>query len=235
MIFDTPLQTATLIKRYKRFLADVVLEDATETTIYCANTGAMTGCGSAGDTIFYSTSSNKKRKYQYTWEFTLTQKKHLICVNTAKANALVAQAIEQQNIPELLGYQSCKAEVKYGEENSRIDFLLSSPNKADCYVEVKSCTLLDEREQAGDGYFPDAVTTRGQKHLRELIEMKQQGFRSVLLFAILHSGIQRVNAAHFIDKKYTDLFEEAKTAGVEVILYKPDLSIYTVGLNLFEK
>ena len=231
MIFETPLKTATLVKRYKRFLADVILEDGTETTLYCANTGAMTGCGSEGDKILYSTSNNTKRKYQYTWELTITQDNHLICVNTAKANALVAQAIEQQQIPELLHYQDCKAEVKYGEENSRIDFLLSDENKIDCYVEVKSCTLLDEREQLGNGYFPDAVSTRGQKHLRELIAMKQQGFRSVLLFAILHSGIQRVNAAYFIDKKYTDLFEQAKTVGVEVIFYKPDLSVYMKDLN----
>lgn len=224
MIFETPLKKATLIKRYKRFLADVVLEDGSETTIYCGNTGAMTGCAEVGDNVLYSISSNKKRKYQYTWEFTVTQQGHWICVNTAKANALVAQAIAQQKIPELLGYTNCRAEVKYGEENSRIDFLLTDDNKDDCYVEVKSCTLLDQRKQAGDGYFPDAVTTRGQKHLRELIEMKQQGYRSVLLFAVLHSGIKRVQAADFIDKKYAILFEQAKKSGVEVVCYFPDLS-----------
>lgn len=226
MIFQTPFQKAILIKRYKRFLADVILEDGTETTIYCANTGAMTGCATPGDTILYSISENKKRKYQHTWEFTLTQANHWICVNTAKANALVASAIEQHQIQELMGYANCKAEVKYGEENSRIDFLLTDKDKPDCYVEVKSCTLLDEREQAGDGYFPDAVTTRGQKHLRELIEMKQQGFRSVLLFAVLHSGIKRVQAADFIDKKYALLLEQAKEAGVEVICYFPNLDDY---------
>ena len=227
MSFNTPLEKATLIKRYKRFLADVILEDGRETTIYCANTGAMTGCATPGDTIFYSTSTNKKRKYQYTWEFTLTQANHLICVNTAKANTLVAEAIEHKKLPELTNYTSCKAEVKYGEENSRIDFLLSDDKRPDCYVEVKSCTLLDERDQLGDGYFPDAVTTRGQKHLRELIEMKQQGFRSVLLFAVLHSGIKRVQAADFIDKKYALLFEQAKEAGVEIVCYFPDLGIVT--------
>jgi len=226
MLFNKPLQKATLIKRYKRFLADVILEDGSETTLYCANTGAMTGCGTQGDTIFYSVSDNKKRKYQYTWEFTLTQENHLICVNTAKANALVANAIKTNQITQLNGYQTCKAEVKYGEENSRIDFLLRDDKKEDCYVEVKSCTLLDEREQQGNGYFPDAVTTRGQKHLRELIEMKQQGYRSVLLFAVLHTGIKRVQAADFIDKKYALLFEQAKAEGVEVICYYPNLYEY---------
>jgi len=226
MIFDMPLQKATLLKRYKRFLADVILQDGSETTIYCANTGAMTGCAEPGDTVLYSTSQNKKRKYQYTWEFTLTQQGHWICVNTAKANTLIAEAIAQQKIPKLLGYEKCQAEVKYGEENSRIDFLLTSPDKVNCFVEVKSCTLLDERQQVGNGYFPDAVTTRGQKHLRELIEMKQQGHRSVLLFAVLHSGIKRVQPADFIDKKYALLFQQAKQAGVEVICYFPDLSEY---------
>ena len=226
MIFQTPFKKATLIKRYKRFLADVILEDGSETTIYCANTGAMTGCGEAGDSIFYSVSDNTKRKYQYTWEFTLTKANHLICVNTAKGNNLVAQAIKQNEIPELTGYQTSQAEVKYGSENSRIDFLLKDENKADCYVEVKSCTLLDERVNVGDGYFPDAVTTRGQKHLRELIEMKQQGHRSVLLFAVLHSGIKSVQAADFIDKKYAVLFEQAKSEGVEIICYYPDLREY---------
>ena len=226
MIFQTPFKKATLIKRYKRFLADVILEDGSQTTIYCANTGAMTGCGEAGDSIFYSVSDNAKRKYQYTWEFTLTKANHLICVNTAKANNLVAQAIKQNEIPELTGYQTSQAEVKYGSENSRIDFLLKDENKADCYVEVKSCTLLDERVNVGDGYFPDAVTTRGQKHLRELIEMKQQGHRSVLLFAVLHSGIKSVQAADFIDKKYAVLFEQAKSEGVEIICYYPDLREY---------
>lgn len=223
-LFESELNKATLIKRYKRFLADVTLADGKETTIYCANTGAMTGCAEPGDTVLYSISENKKRKYQFTWEFTITQQGHHICVNTGKANKMVELAIANNEIPELTGYKQCQAEVKYGNENSRIDFLLSDANKADCYIEVKSCTLLDERYQAGDGFFPDAVTTRGQKHLRELIEMKQQGYRSVLLFAVLHSGIKRVQAADFIDKKYAELFELAKQAGVEVITYHPDLT-----------
>lgn len=231
MIFKTPFKKAVLIKRYKRFLADVVLEDGTETTIYCANTGAMTGCAETGDTVLYSTSDNKKRKYQYTWEFTITQEDHLICVNTAKANALVAQAIAQQEIPALLGYENCKAEVKYGEENSRIDFLLTDQHKADCYIEVKSCTLLDERDGLSNGYFPDAITTRGQKHLRELIEMKRQGHRSVLLFAVLHSGIKSVQPANFIDEKYTELFKQAKNAGVEILCYFPNLNDYLIAVK----
>lgn len=228
MIFNTPFKKATLIKRYKRFLADVILEDGSECTIYCPNTGAMIGCATEGDTVFYSVSDNPKRKYQYTWEFTLTQENYLICINTVKANALIAQALEQQLIPELVGYQTIKAEVKYGSENSRIDFLLTAPDKQNCYVEVKSCIFLEQRKQIGDGYFPNTVTLRGQKHLRELIEMKQQGYRSVLVFAVLHSAIKRVQAADFVDPKYALLFDQAKQAGVEVVYYFPDLKKYVI-------
>ena len=222
------LQKATLIKRYKRFLADVILPDGTTTTIYVSNTGAMTGCAEAGDTIWYSTSTDPKRKYSFSWELTQTQNNHLICVNTARSNQLAAEAINDGTIKELYGYSSVKREVKYGEENSRIDFLLSGENIADCYVEVKSCTLL-ENEQ---GFFPDTITTRGQKHLRELIQMKKQGYRSVLLFTVLHSGITSVMPAQHIDLKYAQLFELAKAQGVEIIAYSANISIGSIKLSM---
>ena len=213
------LQKAVLIKRYKRFLADVLLENGDITTIYCPNTGAMTNCATAGDTIYYSESTNLKRKYRFTWELTLTKAGHWICINSVYANKIVGDALQAREIEALMGYQSIKAEVKYGEENSRIDFLLTDDNKADCYIEVKSCTLLDETFSSGQGFFPDAVSVRGQKHLRELIAMKALGFRAVLVFAVLHSGIRSVKAAQHIDKKYALLFEEALEKGVEVIYY----------------
>jgi sugar fermentation stimulation protein A len=217
------LQKAILIKRYKRFLADVYLANGDEITIYCPNTGAMTNCAEVGDQVWYSTSDNPKRKYQHTWELTFSKAGHWICVNTARANQLVAQVLKDNMITELSGYQQIKAEVKYGNENSRIDFLLTDEHKADCYVEVKSCTLLQEEFGLGQGFFPDAVTTRGQKHLRELIEMKQLGHRSVLLFAVLHTGIKSVLAAKHIDVKYAELFEKAQNAGVEVLCFYPEL------------
>lgn len=225
------LQKATLIRRYKRFLADIELHNGDVLTIYCPNTGAMTGCAEPGDQVWYSTSNNLKRKYKYTWELTFSKGGHWICVNTARANQLVKEALNKGEIKALSGYSSIKAEVKYGAENSRIDFLLSKENKADCYVEVKSCTLLEEPIAEGKGFFPDTVTIRGQKHLRELIEMKEQGFRSVLLFAVLHSGIQSVQAAGHIDLKYGQLFEQAKKAGVEVCCYYPELSLPVVNAN----
>lgn len=220
MRFPTPLQSATLIKRYKRFLADVTTPDGEILTLHCANTGAMTGCAEPGDTVWYSTSSNPKRKYAHSWELTETQAGNLICVNTLQANALVKEAIEQNRIPELGGYSSLRGEVRYGTENSRIDFLLENEGRPDCYVEVKSVTLLHQAR----GYFPDAVTVRGQKHLRELQSMVEQGHRAVLLFAVLHSGINQVSAARHIDPAYANLFEQVQKHGVEVVCYKAKLS-----------
>ncbi len=216
------LQKATLIKRYKRFLADITLEDGTVTTAHVANTGAMTGCAQPEDTVWYSTSDNPKRKYPLSWELTQTQSEHFICVNTIKANQLAEEAINNGVIKELIDYKNLKREVKYGDENSRIDIFLSQhkTNTPDAYVEVKSVTLLDNNQ----GYFPDAVTTRGQKHLRELISIAKSGKRAVLFFAVLHSGINSVNVAKHIDPKYAELLEEAISSGVEVLVYKASIS-----------
>ncbi|WIG81605.1 DNA/RNA nuclease SfsA [Photobacterium damselae] len=228
MKFAKPLQPATLIKRYKRFLADVSLPDGREITIHCANTGAMTGCAEPGSTVWYSTSDNPKRKYPNSWELTYTQQGNWICVNTAQANRLVEEAINNQIIPELAGYSTLRTEVKYGSENSRIDILLQDEAKADCYIEVKSVTLLAEH---GQGLFPDAVTTRGQKHLRELMEMAQQGHRAVLFFAILHSGIENVAIAHHIDPNYYHLLKQAEQAGVEIICYQASIATDEMAID----
>lgn len=150
MKFDPPLQSATLIKRYKRFLTDIELPDGEIRTIHCANTGAMTGCAEPGNTVWFSTSENKKRKYPNSWELAETANGHWICVNTAQANRLVVEAINADAISELQGYSSLRTEVKYGSENSRIDILLEDKNKPVCYIEVKSVTLLDN----GQGFSP---------------------------------------------------------------------------------
>jgi len=214
------LQPSTLIKRYKRFLADVSVKDVhnitKELTIHCANTGAMTGCAQPGDTVWYSTSDNAKRKYPNSWELTLTQAQHWICVNTIRANQLTEEALVQGKIAELCQHSALKREVKYGEENSKIDFHLFDKNGQETFIEVKSVTLLANNQ----GYFPDAVTQRGQKHLRELMAMTAQGHRAVLLFAVLHSGINDVKPAKHIDQKYAELLREASQQGVEIIAYK---------------
>ncbi|PTP15918.1 DNA/RNA nuclease SfsA [Vibrio sp. 10N.286.51.C3] len=233
MHFNPPLEPATLIKRYKRFLTDIKLPDGSERTIHCANTGAMTGCATPGNTVWYSTSDNAKRKYPNSWEISETDKGHRICVNTARANQLAVEAIENNTIVELLGYNALRTEVKYGSENSRIDILLEDNEKPPCYIEVKSVTLLDEQETStkGQGFFPDAVTTRGQKHLRELTEMVESGNRAILLFTVLHSGIEKVSAAHHIDAKYSLLLKQAQDAGVEVLCYKAELSNTQIQLK----
>ncbi|CAH6781588.1 putative DNA-binding transcriptional regulator of maltose metabolism [Vibrio chagasii] len=239
MQFNPPLESATLIKRYKRFLTDIKLPDGSERTIHCANTGAMTGCATPGNTVWYSTSDNAKRKYPNSWEISETDKGHRICVNTARANQLAVEAIENKTIVELLGYNALRTEVKYGSENSRIDILLEDNEKPPCYIEVKSVTLLDEQQKPtkqetsteGQGFFPDAVTTRGQKHLRELTEMVESGNRAVLLFTVLHSGIEKVSAAHHIDAKYSLLLKQAQDAGVEVLCYKAELSSTQIQLK----
>ncbi|MGO2075588.1 MAG: DNA/RNA nuclease SfsA [Pseudoalteromonas sp.] len=231
MRFQQKLQKATLLKRYKRFLADLQLADNIEFTAHCANTGKMTGCAEPGFNAFYSTSDNIKRKYPHSLELTENQFGQLICVNTAIANKVVEEALNNKLIKELTDYSNLQAEVKYGQENSRIDFLLSDDNRPNCYVEVKSVTLLSQNTpQSGQGYFPDAQTLRGQKHIRELIEMVEQGHRAVLLFAVLHEGINQVSAAKHIDEKYALLLNEALNKGVEVIAYKAKISTKEVTL-----
>lgn len=220
MQFTPPLQSATLIKRYKRFLADVVTPSGEVFTLHCPNTGAMTGCATPGDTVWYSTSENTKRKYPHTWELTQTQNGAFICVNTLRANTLAKEAINAESIPELTGYNTLKSEVKYGEEGSRIDILLQADDRPRCYIEVKSVTLAENEF----GYFPDAVTARGQKHLRELMGVVANGERAVLLFAILHSAIEYFSPAHHIDAKYAKLLNEAHNKGVEILAYKAELS-----------
>lgn len=182
-MFFPSLSYGILLRRYNRFLADITLPNGKQTTIHCPNTGAMTGCANAGDIVWFSTSDNPKRKYAHTWELTQTQAGNFICVNTQRANQLVQEALENQWIHELYHYTEVLPEQKYGTENSRIDFLLKSNGLPDCFVEVKSTTLLTEK---GVGMFPDAKTERGQKHLRELTMVAQQGSKSVifLLFCI---------------------------------------------------
>ena len=213
MQFEQPLIAGRLIKRYKRFLADVVLDTGEEVTAHCPNTGAMTHCQGEGWRVWLSKSTNPKRKLAYTWELTVNTDGHFIGVNTQRANALVDEALENKKLSTLEGYTNRRREVKYGSENSKIDFLLTADGLVDCYLEVKSVTLLD-----GDcGYFPDAKTVRGQKHLRELIQMIDSGHRSVIVFCSQHTGIQRITPAQHIDPIYAELCKKAVKHGVEFI------------------
>lgn len=216
MNFIPPLKQAILIKRYKRFLADITLPDNAETTIHVANTGAMTGCADPHDKVWYSTSNNLKRKYPYSWEICEKPNGDFICVNTIRANQLIEEALNHHKILPLTNFSHLQREVNYGKENSKIDFYLEDENSTPTYIEVKSVTLW----QSEQGFFPDAVTTRGLKHLRELIEVKNQGNRAVLIFAVLHSAIASVKAAGHIDKAYAETLALAKAEGVEIYAYK---------------
>ena len=227
MEFVPPLKPARLIARYKRFLADVITPEGEALTMHCPNTGAMTGCATPGDTVWYSTSDSRTRKYPHTWEVTETQGGAFICVNTLRANALAKEAILNGKISELTGYSGLKSEVKYGAERSRIDLMLQAQGRPDCYIEVKSVTLAEQEQ----GYFPDAVTERGQKHLRELMSVVANGERAVLLFTVLHSAITRFSPARHIDAKYAQLLEEAHKKGVEVLAYKATLSAEVITLQ----
>ena len=221
MKFPEPLVAGRLIRRYKRFLADVRLTDGSEVTAHCPNTGSMLGCQPDDARVWLSRSDNPKRKLQYTWELVETSPGQLACVNTARPNAQARAAIEAGGVPELAGYGECRSEVRYGEEKSRIDLLLSGHERQpDAWVEVKNVTLA----QGGQGFFPDAVTLRGQKHLRELMAQVANGDRAVLFFVVNHTGIEEVRPADHIDARYGQLLREACEAGVEVLAYRAELA-----------
>ncbi len=205
-----------LIKRYKRFLADVELESGEMVTAHCANTGSMLNCCDPGSRVWLLDSDNPKRKLRYTWELVEVEGRHLACINTNRANHLVKEAILDCRVEELAGYDELFTERPYGVEKSRIDILLKKEGSADCYVEVKNLTLLTED---GVGVFPDAVTVRGRKHLRELIGVVEEGNRAVLLFNVAHTGIKRIAPAWDIDFKYSSTLQQAMELGVEVLAY----------------
>ncbi|MEH6444069.1 MAG: DNA/RNA nuclease SfsA [Oceanospirillaceae bacterium] len=228
MQYDKPLVAAVLIKRYKRFLADVRLINGEEITVHCANTGAMTGCAIPGSKVWLYKSDNLKRKYSYSWELVeLEESAGFICINTARPNQIIEQALIAGKIAPVKEYKEIKREVKYATA-SRVDFFLSGPKLADVYLEVKSVTL---HLQKGLGAFPDAVTVRGQKHLCDLLEMKKNGARSILVFCVLHSLIKEVTVADFIDAKYGQLLREVVEQGVEVYCYSVDMSVTKLSLN----
>ena len=220
MKISPAFEEAIFIKRYKRFFADIELRDGSELTIHCANTGSMKNCLSPGQPCWFSRSDNPKRKLPGTLEIITTTGGRLAGVNTVRPNKLVVEAIENGVISELEGYDTLRTEVRYGEEKSRIDILLEQ-GEAQCFIEVKSVTLEAQGKQAR---FPDAVTSRGAKHLRELMHVVEQGQRGVLVFCVQLSDIEEVCAAEDIDPLYSQTLVEAIAAGVEVLVYGCRLS-----------
>ena len=218
MNFSDPLLKGTLVHRYKRFLADIVLENGDKIIAHCANSGSMLGLKKPGSEVWVSPAHNRQRKLKYTWEL-IRVGESLVGINTAHPNKIVQEAIEGNRIPALLGYDCLKREVRYGK-NSRIDILLASPGKPLCYVEVKNVTL--KRKNLAE--FPDAITSRGTKHLGELSDQVRVGNRSVMFYLIQRDDCEGFTVADDIDPAYAQALDAAIEAGVEVLCYQCKLT-----------
>ena len=221
MRFSPELEQGRLLIRYKRFLADIETADGEKLTIHCPNTGSMFNCMAQGGRIWFSRSNDPKRKLPGTWEISETPQGRFACVNTGRANHLVEEALRAGVISELNGFTALKREVAYGQENSRVDFRLDYPS-GPAFVEVKSVTLgFDDSRIAA---FPDAVTQRGARHLRELASLAREGVRAVLLYCVNLTGIDAVRPAEEIDPAYAAALSEAVAAGVQVLAYGVQLT-----------
>ena len=222
MQFDPPLTPGTLQRRYKRFLADVTLDSGDTVVAHCPNTGAMTGCDGSGSRVWLSHSSNPRRKLAWTWELVEAgPERARACVNTARANTIMGELLNDAPPLGLAAYDRVRPEVRYGSEKSRIDWLLedSAGQHPPVWIEVKNVTLVE----AGIGYFPDAVTVRGQKHLRELQARVATGDRAMLLFCVSHSGAREVRPAEGVDPVYARLLREAVEQGVECRAWRMEM------------
>jgi sugar fermentation stimulation protein A len=230
MRFPTPLVPAILIKRYKRFLADVRLDNGETITAHVANPGAMTGLATPGARIWLSKSDNPNRKLAHSWELVevdLGSGLELVGVNTSHPNALAGAALAAGTIPALAGYATIRREVRYGK-NSRVDFLLEDHSRLRCFVEVKNVHLM---RQPGLAEFPDAVTTRGAKHLDELAAAVAGGARAVMLFVIQIGSANRFALARDVDARYGAAFDRARAAGVETIAWRCTLNRETIEVT----
>jgi sugar fermentation stimulation protein A len=212
MPWDAPLIPGRLVRRYKRFLADVELDGGTVVTAHCANTGSMAGCALPGSRVLLSRSTNPARKLAYTWELVEVDGTW-VGINTARANGVVAEALQSGRIPELAGFSALRREVPYGR-NSRIDLLLEGPD-GPTHVEVKNTTLAE----GGLARFPDAVTTRGAKHMDELAAVARGGGRAAVVFLVHRADARRFAPADAIDPAYGQALRRAARAGVMVLPY----------------
>jgi sugar fermentation stimulation protein A len=219
-----PLVAGTLVRRYKRFLADVKLEDGRTVTAHCPNTGSMRSCSEPGRRVYLSVHDNPKRKYPYTWEL-IQMPDALVGVNTLTPNRLVKRALARDVVAELAGFETIRSEVRFGD-NSRVDLLLTGPGNRRCFVEIKNCTLVVD----GTAMFPDAVTARGLKHLKELARQVDAQTRSVIFFFIQRMDAEEFRPAEAIDPAYGEGLRQAVGAGVEILAYDVDIDL--VGIRL---
>ncbi len=230
MRFPTPLLRGTLIQRYKRFLADVKLDDGRLLTAVCPNTGSMMGLTAPGSVVWLSESDVPTRKYRFTWEMVeadLGKGPVLVGINTGLPNKLVAEAISAARVKSLAGYPGFRREVKYGK-NSRIDLLLECATKGRCYVEVKNVHLS---RRHGLAEFPDSVTERGTKHLAEMADMVREGHRAVMVYLIQRGDARRFSFARDVDANYGKAFDAAMAAGVEAIALRCRMGIEEIVVD----
>jgi sugar fermentation stimulation protein A len=226
--FPSPLARGVLVSRYKRFFADVALDDGIEITAHCPNPGAMLGLNTPGLRAWVSRSEDPKRKLAHTLEL-VEADGGLVGVNTMHPNRLVAEALAADAIPELAGYATHRREVKYGA-NSRVDFLLEAPGRTPCWLEVKNCHL---RRSGTLAEFPDCVAARSLKHLKELTAMVEAGQRAVMLFVIQRTDCDAFEACHDLDPAYAAGLKAAASRGVEVLCY--DCNISPVAVRIARK
>ena len=224
MQFKTNLIKGKLLKRYKRFLADVILDDGTEVVAHCPNPGSMMGLAKAGSTVWLEPNNDPKKKLKYGWRLVEYQDR-MVCIDTSIANSVIREALKKKEISEL-SYQDFKSEVKYSE-NSRIDFLLRSSDRH-IYLEIKSVTLMRNK---GIAEFPDSITKRGSKHLKDLSKMATAGHQSVLLFLCMRSDVRRVQIAADLDNIYNTNIKAALKSGVQLICYDTEVTKFGVSLG----
>jgi len=215
----------TLLKRYKRFLADVKLETGDIVTAHCPNTGSMKGCSEPGRRIYLSSHNNAGRKYRYTWEL-IAMPTSLVGVNTLVPNRLVFKSIDRRLIPELAGYNKIRREVKIGA-HSRIDLMLTDDSAERCYVEIKNCTLVSE----GVAQFPDAITARGLRHIAELENLAEAGHRCMMFYFIQRMDARVFRPADHIDPEYGHRLRQAAEKGIEVVAYDVRIDLQGIELN----
>ena len=226
MDFPDTLLRGRLIKRYKRFMADVILDSGETITAHCANTGAMLGVQEADSEVWLSPARNPDRKLKFTWEL-IRIGGGLVGINTAHPNKIVAEAIEGGKIPELTGYDTLRREVKYGN-NSRVDILLSQDGKPDCYVEIKNVHLM---RVAGVAEFPDSVSSRAAKHQGELADMVKQGARAVIFYLCQREDCDNFRLAADIDPDYAAAAKAARETGVEAMCYACTLTPEAIAVS----
>lgn len=229
MIFDPPLLRGTLIRRYQRFLADVRLDSGESVTAHCPNSGSMLSVHRPGAEVWVSPALNPARRLRHTWELVVIDGT-LIGINTARPNRLVAEAIAAGAIPELLGYDVVRREVRYGR-NSRIDLLLEGPDRPPCYVEIKNVTMRRGGNADAPVEFPDSVTERGTKHLRDLTDVVRGGARAMTVYLAQRGDGARFAIAEDIDPVYAAAFDTAVAGGVEMVCYRCEVTAAEVRVS----